>query len=108
MDDDRTDLINGLRALAAFLEANPAIPVHLPNVTLNQFPKQGPDDEMCAEVDKVAALLGTEINPRHLPYGHYSTGLSFGPVRYDFTAILAAAHARHHADDSYRGCIDPA
>ncbi|MGW7478640.1 hypothetical protein ACWGH8_08670 [Nonomuraea muscovyensis] len=108
MPHDRTALITGLRALAAFLEANPEIPVTLPRVVLHQFPEHGTDADMRAQVDKVAALLGTEIDPHHSTYGHYSTRLDFGPVRYDYTAILAAARARHAADDSYRGSIDPA
>ncbi|WP_113705346.1 hypothetical protein [Nonomuraea lactucae] len=107
MNDDRTDLITGLRKLADFLTAHPEIPVHLPHVTLNQFPARGSDAEMCAEVDKIAALLGAEISKPTNSYGHYSTGLSFGPVRYSFTAIPAAARARHDADDSYHGCIQP-
>ncbi|MER6583504.1 hypothetical protein [Nonomuraea sp. NPDC001023] len=105
---DRISLITGLRALAAFLESNLEIPVTHPRMVLHEFPKHGPDTAMCADVDKVAALLGTKIDPHHRPYGHYSTGLDFGPVRYEYTAILATARARHDADDSYRGCIDPA
>ncbi|WP_113705646.1 hypothetical protein [Nonomuraea lactucae] len=107
MHDDCSALITGLRALAAFLEANPEVPVFMPRTVLHQFPKHGSDAEMCAQVDKVAALLGTEIDSHLSPYGHYSTGLDFGPVRYDYTAILGAARARHATDDSYRGCIDP-
>ncbi|GAA2375972.1 hypothetical protein [Nonomuraea africana] len=108
MRDDRTALITGLLDLAAFLEANPEVPVSLGTVTVHQFPTHGSDAEMCAQVDKVAAVLGTEIDPKDRPYGHYATGLDFGPVRYQFTAILAAARARRQADDSYRGCVDPA
>ena len=31
----------------------------------------------------------------------------FGPVGYRMTAISEAAMARHHADDSYHGCVTP-
>ncbi|MFG1685188.1 hypothetical protein ACGFNP_33855 [Nonomuraea sp. NPDC049269] len=107
MHDDRAALIAGLIALAGFLKAIPEVPVSPAPVTVRAFPDNGPDDQMRAEVDKVADLLGTEIDPAHLPHGHYMTGIDFGPVRYEFTAILAAARARHAAEDSYRGCITP-
>ncbi|MGP3965104.1 hypothetical protein ACTWPT_55070 [Nonomuraea sp. 3N208] len=105
MQNERDALIAGLIALAGFLKANPEVPVSLAPVILRAFSANGPDHQMCAEVDKVAALLGTEIDPDHLPYGHYMTAIDFGPVRYEFIAILAAARARHAAEDSYRGCI---
>ncbi|HEX4813142.1 MAG TPA: hypothetical protein VFV66_10375 [Nonomuraea sp.] len=105
MPNDRDALIAGLIALAGLLKANPKVPVPLAPVIIRAFPATGPDHEMRAEVDKVAALLGTEIDSRHLPYDHYMTALDFGPVRYEYTAILAAARARHAAEDSYRDCI---
>ncbi|TMR93035.1 hypothetical protein [Nonomuraea basaltis] len=105
MHNDRDALIAGLIALAGFLKANSQVPTSVAIVTIRAFPANGPDDQMRAEVDKVAALLGTEIDPDHLPHGHYMTGIDFGPVRYEFTAILAAARARHAAVDSYRDCI---
>jgi hypothetical protein len=105
MRNDRDALIAGLIALAGFLKANPEVPVSLAPVILRAFPANGPDHQMRAEVDKVAALLGTEIDPDHLPYGHYMTAIDFGPVRYEYTALLAAARARHAAADSYRDSI---
>jgi hypothetical protein len=105
MHDQRRACINGLLNLAILLESNPDLPVPTASITIRAFPATGPDDEMRAEVDRVATLLGTEIDPNHLPYGHYSTSVTFGPVSYEFTAILAAARARHAAEDSYRDCI---
>jgi hypothetical protein len=105
MNNDRDALIAGLIALAGFLKANPEVPTSVAPVIIRGFPANGTDEQMCAEVDKVAALLGTEIDPDHLPHGHYMTGIAFGPVTYEFTAILAAARARHAAVDSYRDCI---
>ncbi|MEV4015693.1 hypothetical protein AB0J35_34845 [Nonomuraea angiospora] len=105
MNNERDPLIAGLIALAGFLKARPEVPVSVAPVIIRAFPANGPDHQMCAEVDKVAALLGTEIDRDHLPHGHYMTAIDFGPVRYEFTAILAAARARHAAVDSYRDCI---
>ena len=107
MHDDRTALITGLLDMAAFLEANPEIPVSLSRVTIHAFPGNGSDAEMCSHVDKIAAYMGAEIDRDALAYGHYMTGLDFGPVRYEYTAILAAARARHDAEYTYRGCIKP-
>ncbi|MFI7618263.1 hypothetical protein ACIBP6_44295 [Nonomuraea terrae] len=107
MQDHRRAFINGLLNLAIFLEAHPDVPVPLASVAIRAFPAKGTDDEMRAEVDRVAGLLGREIDPGHLPYGHYMTGIEFGPVHYEFTAILAAARAHHAAQDSYQGCIQP-
>ncbi|SET90306.1 hypothetical protein [Nonomuraea wenchangensis] len=105
MNNDRDALIAGLIAMAGFLKTHPQIPTSIAPVTIRAFPTRGSDDDMRAEVDRVAALLGTEIDSHHLPYDHYMTGIGFGPVRYEFIAILAAARARHAADDSYRGCV---
>ncbi|MFF4771888.1 hypothetical protein ACFY05_03425 [Microtetraspora fusca] len=104
---DRTAVITGLRALADFLEANPAIPAPAFPFSIRCFPKRGSDAEMCAEIDRIAELLGTEIDPDGLPSGHYTTGLDFGPVRYEATAVLADARARYAAESSYFGCVDP-
>ncbi len=45
-------------------------------------------------------LLGSEIDPEHLRFHHYCTGIAFGPVRFESTAILSPARARH---DSTQG-----
>ncbi|GAA3112842.1 hypothetical protein [Nonomuraea salmonea] len=105
MQYERDALIAGLIALAGLLKANPKLPIPVAPVVAHAFPDRGPDDEMRAEVDKVADLLGTEIDPAHTPYGHYQTAIEFGPVRYEFTAILAAARAHHDAVNSYRDSV---
>ncbi|MET8047781.1 hypothetical protein ABZU75_09250 [Streptosporangium sp. NPDC005286] len=102
----RAALIKGLLDLAAFLEANPEVPAP-------SFPKlhhfaAGTDDEIRAEIDTIAHLLGTQIDPGDIGYGHYRTNRAFGPVEYTAVGILARAKARHEADSSYAGCVDPA
>ncbi|MCC5580426.1 hypothetical protein IMZ11_32890 [Microtetraspora sp. AC03309] len=72
---------------------------------VTHFAKRGSDAEMRTEIDRIAELLETEIDPTDLPYGHYTTGLDFGPIRYEATAILADARTQHAADRSYDGCI---
>ncbi|MGC5010161.1 hypothetical protein ACLQ2R_05310 [Streptosporangium sp. DT93] len=103
--DHRAAIIAGLRDLAVFLEANPAVPVPV-------FPKllyfaAGTDPDMCAEIDAIAEVLGTGIDPGDIDYGHYRTVRAFGPVQYSAVGVLALAKARHDANSSYMGCVTP-
>ncbi|MEV8630716.1 hypothetical protein AB0395_03585 [Streptosporangium sp. NPDC051023] len=104
--DPRATLIDGLRDLAAFLETNPDVPIPF-SVTVHHFP-DGTDDEIRAEIDGIAELLGTDVDPGDVGYDHYRTGLPFGPVQYSAVGILTHSRARHDADRSYAGCITPA
>ncbi|MCK2213332.1 hypothetical protein MF672_005925 [Actinomadura sp. ATCC 31491] len=104
--DRRTDLIKGLLDLAAFLEAHPEVPVSS-HVVAHHFPDDDRDDVMCAEIDEIATYVGSRIDFDDSPYGHYATSVCFGPVEYRAVAVLAAARARHAAERSYTGCIDP-
>ncbi|GAA3653900.1 hypothetical protein GCM10022224_016150 [Nonomuraea antimicrobica] len=106
MHDHRRALINGLLNLAIFLETHPDVPASS-NVTLHHFPDRDNDDDLCAEIDQIAARIGSDIDFEDSPYGHYATSVSFGPVEYRAVAILAAARSRHDAENSYRGCIKP-
>ncbi|MGW6496833.1 hypothetical protein [Nonomuraea angiospora] len=106
MQDHRRALINGLLNLAIFLEAHPDVPVSS-GLTLRYFPNSGKDEDQCAEIDRIAALLGSRIESENSPYGHYATSVHFGPVAYRAVAIPAAARARHDAESSYQGCIEP-
>ncbi|MEU7004498.1 hypothetical protein [Nonomuraea sp. NPDC046570] len=103
---NRTALITGLRDLAAFLEANPDLPVPR-GATVHHFPRRVNDVDLCAEVDQIAAHLGTVVDAEEIPHGHYSTSIHFGPVEYKAVAILSDARARYAAHDSYHGCIQP-
>ncbi|MFI0425257.1 hypothetical protein [Spongiactinospora sp. 9N601] len=107
MNDHRTALISGLRDMADFLHDNPNIPVPRSDVSVLHFPAWAQDAEMCAHVDHIAALLGTEIDQEDAAYGHYSTGIRFGPVEYRAVAVLAERRARHEALLSYVDCVVP-
>lgn len=106
MRDHRRALINGLLNLAIFLEAHPDVPVSS-SVTLHHFPNHDTDEDLRAEIDQIAARVGSRIDFEDSPYGHYATSVHFGPVEYRAVAILSAARARHDAESSYRGCIEP-
>ncbi|MFI6802614.1 hypothetical protein [Streptosporangium canum] len=103
----RTAFITGLRELADFVETNPEIPIPRASIPVHYFPERVTDSEMCAEVDRIAELLGTDIDPVHLPHDHYTTARHFGPISYEAVAILAGARARHEALTSYRDCVTP-
>jgi hypothetical protein len=104
--DDRAALVAGLRALADFLEANPAVPVpascHREDITF--FPAGDTDDERRAAVDLIACALGA---PAADPggHGHYGAERAFGPVVYKALMISTAARTRADARDSYADVI---
>ncbi|RVX44914.1 hypothetical protein EDD27_7681 [Nonomuraea polychroma] len=102
----RTDLINGLLDLAAFLEAHPEVPVSS-HVAVHHFPEHNNDTDMRAEIDQIAACIGSRIEFEDSQYGHYVTSVCFGPVEYRAVAVPTAARARHAAERSYWGCIEP-
>lgn len=94
--DRRARLITGLLDLAIFLEANPDVPApHSADVFV--FPADGTDDEKRAEIDVIAARIGTEaIESKN---GHYRASLLFGPVEYH---ALAICQPRRSSDDRMR------
>ncbi|MBB4919100.1 hypothetical protein [Streptosporangium saharense] len=91
----RTAFIGGLRDLAFFLEANPAVPVPTDSTIVTYYPEQGTDDDLCAEIDRIAALCGTSVDLRLLPLGLYTISRCFGPVHVEWTAILSIAKPPH-------------
>jgi hypothetical protein len=90
--NERGRLIAGLRALADFLQDRPDVPV--PRWTdVYVFPPRGTYEQMRAEIDQIAARIGTEPTD-HAAYGHYAVARGFGPVQYRAIAIS------EHADNS--------
>jgi hypothetical protein len=102
----RWDFITGLRDLADYLAANPAVPVpeHGTEILLHAA---STDDGGCAQVDRFARQLGVRVENGLAYDGHYRAARSFGPVGYRMTAISDRAMARYHAHDSYHGCVTP-
>jgi hypothetical protein len=100
----RADFIAGLRALADYLNANPTVPV--PEFSTDVLVHaRGTDTEQCAEVDRVAGLLGASVEDRTARGGHYTAARSFGPVEYRCVAIPAAVMAVHEARQAYARSI---
>jgi hypothetical protein len=89
---DRTRLIAGFRALAEFLEENRDAPA--PRWTqVMVFASDGSDEEMKAEIDRVAESIGAEIEDERSYGGHYRALRHFGPVEY--SAVAISPYARH-------------
>ncbi|WP_405142242.1 hypothetical protein OG589_33825 [Sphaerisporangium sp. NBC_01403] len=104
--EHRPRLITGLRALADFLESRPAVTAPR-DVAATVFVPRGTDADMRAEVERLAGLIGSTIDPEGIAYGHHRTAVRFGPVEYGAVAILAGARARYEALMSYSGAVVP-
>ena len=82
--DERSRLIDGLHAVAQFLQDHPDVPAPR-RVDVLVFPPDSTDEQERAEIDMIAARLGTETGES--PRGHYSCSISFGSVEYRAVAI---------------------
>ncbi|GIH78303.1 hypothetical protein [Planobispora longispora] len=103
----RRELIAGLRALAAFLDSHPQVPVPRygairVSVHTNYDTDATTEPEAIAEVERIAALLGTTPT---VEGGHHVAGMEFGSVRYEAVLVTRAAMARRAALDSYSDAI---
>ncbi|MGH3164514.1 MAG: hypothetical protein ACRDN0_01300 [Trebonia sp.] len=79
----RARFINGLRDLANFLSAHFGYPV--PSRTeIIVFPDGADYAERCAQVDRLALILGATVKNS---LGHYSAERAFGPVSYRIVAV---------------------
>ena len=85
-DEERVQLIAGLRDLAEFLDQNPEVPAPW-GTDILVFPIEASDVEMFAEIDTIAELIGSTACDADSPRGHYSAVRNFGPVQYRAIAI---------------------
>jgi hypothetical protein len=98
----RATFIAGLRDLADFLAANPAVAVPVQPVDIHVQP-YGTDEDEAREIDAFAAAAGVDVLDQRDSTGHYSgrysATVTFGSVMYHaFTytaAIMAKSDARH-------------
>jgi hypothetical protein len=103
--DRRAQLIAGLREFASYLDDHPHIPAPR-YVDIHLFPN-GPDEAMRAEVDRIAAVLGS--TPEEGEQGdRYAVTRMFGPlVTLRVVALFARARADHQALMTYAGAVQP-
>ncbi|MFI0370401.1 hypothetical protein ACH35V_21240 [Actinomadura sp. 1N219] len=98
----RHQTITGLRALADFLEANPAVPVDEYGEHYHVFTRTEDDASAVALVDQTAALLGAEVTDRRSRGGHYLAEKTFGRITYAIVHIPERQKRESLARDSYR------
>jgi hypothetical protein len=103
--DTREGYINALRALADYLAGNPAIPV--PSDGTASVRVAGPTHGGCAQVDHIAALLGSPVEDSLTSTGYYQTRRDFGPIEYVAWTVTDVTVARNRAATSYWGCVTP-
>jgi hypothetical protein len=83
--DERGRLIAGIHTLADFLQDHPDVPA--PRwADVYVFPPRGADEQMRAEIDQIAARIGTVVTD-DANHGYYAASRHFGPVHYRAVAI---------------------
>ena len=98
----RVQTIAGLRALADFLETNPAVPVREYGEEYTIFTHPAADDATeRAEIDRIAAALGETVTDNTQRGGHYEVGKTFGRITYRAIHIPVHRRAAHDALMSY-------
>lgn len=103
---ERAELLAGLRSLADYLAANPAVPVPPHGWRLTVY-AEGTDSERFSQVDLVAEITGERPADRRAVTGHHRVERSFGPVAYEFRAIAEWQMARYAAGMSYADSVVP-
>jgi hypothetical protein len=102
----RDQFIAGLRALADYLAAHPAIPVPGYSNTIHLH-ADSTENGGSLQVDRVARLLDAKVTDETPGGGHYHASRRFGPVNYEVVSIPEICMARHDAAMSYRACVVP-
>lgn len=105
----RNETIQGLCALADFLQDNADVPVREHGGEYMLFVRDRSDDEARAEVDRIARLLGVAVQDDTGRGGHYTATRSFGRVAYHVVHIPDRARREHAARMSYLAniTVDP-
>jgi hypothetical protein len=101
----RHQTVSGLRALADFLENNPAVPVDEYGAEFTLFIRRRTDACARAEVDRIAAVLHSEICDDTARGGHYRVTKTFGRITYRAVHVPSRAIADYDARMSYRNNI---
>ncbi len=103
----RTQVIDGLRKLADYLDTHPDVPVCEFGWDLNNYPLDDTEAARRAEVDRVAAIFGVNVDDEILDGGHYTATKTFGRITYQVICVPDRRRAAHQALMSYAGVITP-
>jgi len=104
----RDQVIAGLRQLAGYLEQHPGVPVNLHGWQLGVYDLHREDRDGMAEVDRVAAILGTSVTDQTAAGGLYCASRRFGPVGYEMVRVSRQRREAWQAVMSYYGAVTPA
>jgi hypothetical protein len=105
---DRDQVITGLRQLADYLEQHPGVPVSLRGWRLGVYDLHHEDRDGMAEVDRVAAILGTAATDQTATGGLYYASRQFGPVGYEMVRVPRQQREACQAVMSCYGAVTPA
>jgi hypothetical protein len=97
----RAQTIAGLRALADFLEDNPAVPVREFGADYTVFARCEDDATERTEIDSIAHALGEIPTDDTEDGGHYIVSKTFGRITYSAVHVPARRRAAHEALMSY-------
>ena len=103
---ERIQLIAGLHELARYLEENADVPAPR-RADVMVFPAGDTEKKMRSEVDRIAALIGSEIDDDTQDHGHYKTTRCFGSVEYRAVFIPARSREYREAQLSYSDNVMP-
>ena len=98
--------IGALRELADYLDRNVTIPVPVHGATILLHASSAEDGGR-AQVDRIAKLLGADVNDDIADGGHYWAARAFGPIGYEIVAIPESYSATYQALMSDRGNVAP-
>jgi len=102
----RLEFIAGLRALADYLAANPAVPTPLHGDVITVH-LDSTEEGGAVQVRQAARALGATVADETSYGGHFYTERSFGRIGYRIVSIPDTCMARHRAPWSYAGSVDP-
>lgn len=97
----REAFIAGLRDLADFLAANPAVAVPGTSPEKISLIPYGSDEECERAVDAFAGATGAEVTDDRAGSGRYGAAVAFGAVVYETFTHTAASMEAFHAQNSY-------
>jgi hypothetical protein len=101
---ERDAVVAGLRALAGYLAANPAVPVPPYGWDVSVH-AEGTDSAQFSQVDLVGEIMGERPVDQRATIGHHHVERSFGPITYRFVGISERRMGQHHARVSYAGSV---
>ena len=96
--------IRALRELADYLDQNTAVPVPAYGASILLHASSA-DDSGRTQVDRIARLLGADVNDDTADGGHYWAARNFGPIGYEIVAIPESYSATYQALMSDQGNV---